>query len=139
MKKLFLTFQIIGFILLFSTGVCAQAKKKFTGVISNGMKGDKVSFILSADGKWVEQFTFEGYWRCDGTLEQVTIGPEKRIPVKNGKISGVVVDPENGGATAWRFDIQGSISGKKANGTFRMNINALRCDTYVLKWTATTK
>ena len=139
MKKLLLTFQIICFILLFSTGICAQAKKKFTGVISNGMKGDKVSFILSADGKWVEQFTFEGYWRCDGTLEQVTISPEKRIPVKNGKISGVVVDPENGGATAWRFDLKAIIAGKKANGTFRMNINALRCNTGTLNWEAVAK
>ncbi|NDK57735.1 hypothetical protein [Pontibacter fetidus] len=139
MKKLLLTFQIIALILVFSADVSALPKKKFTGVVSNGMKGDKISFILSADGKWVEEFTFNGYWRCDGTLEQVTIGPEKRIPVKNGKISGIVVDPENGGATAWRFDVQGSISGKKASGTFRMNINALRCDSYVLKWTATTK
>jgi len=139
MKKLFLTLQIICFVLLFSIVACAQSKKKFTGVVSNGMKGDKVSFTLSADGKWVEQFTFNGYWRCDGSLEQITIGPEKKIAVKNGKISGIVVDPENGGATAWRFDVQGSISGKKASGTFRMNINALKCDTYVLKWTATTK
>ncbi|MEJ8757662.1 hypothetical protein WG947_11675 [Pontibacter sp. H259] len=139
MKKLLLTLQITAFVLLISTGVCAQAKKKFSGVVSNGMKGDKVSFVLSADGKWVEEFTFNGYWRCDGSLEQITIGPEKRIPVKNGKISGTVVDPENGGTTAWRFDVQGSIAGKKASGTFRMNINALKCDTYLLKWSATTK
>ncbi|WP_162427981.1 hypothetical protein [Pontibacter pudoricolor] len=139
MKKLLISLQIIGFILFLSTDVCAQGKKKFTGIISNGMKGDKISFILSADGKWVEEFTFDGYWRCDGRLEKTTIGPEKRIPVKKGKISGIVVDPENGGSTAWRFDIQGSINGKKASGTFRMNINALRCDSYVLKWTAATK
>ena len=125
--------------MLIAVSGCAQSKKKFTGIISNGMKGDKISFVLSADGKWIEDLTFDGYWRCGGTLEKTMVGPDKRIPVKNGKISGIVVDPENGGATAWRFDIQGIIKGNKASGTFRMNINALACDTYKLNWTATAK
>ncbi len=100
------------------------------------MNGDKISFVLSADGKTIKDVTFSGYWRCSGRLEQTTVGPEKGFAVRNGKINGVVVDSPNGGATAWRFELHGALKGKSAVGTFRMNINALGCDTYVLKWTA---
>lgn len=138
MKKI-LSSVLLCFGLFLTLSSCAQKKKTFTGTFSNGMKGDKISFVLSADGKWVEDLTFDGYWRCSGRLEQTKVGPDKKIAVKNGKISGIVVDPENGGSTAWRFDLQGVLSGNKASGTFRMNINALGCDTYLLKWTATAK
>lgn len=125
--------------LLFSTFVAAQSPKTFTGNLSNGMKGDKITFILAADGQTVEEVTFSGYWRCGGKLEQITVGPDKGFTVKGNIISGVVVEPPAGGATAWRFELNGEIKGKTASGTFRMNINALNCDTHLLKWTATTK
>ncbi len=136
MKKIFLALLSP---LLFSTFVSAQSPKTFTGSLSNGMKGDKISFILAADGKTVEEVTFSGYWRCGGKLEQITVGPDKGFAVKGNTISGVVVEPPAGGATAWRFELHGEIKGKTASGTFRMNINALKCDTYLLKWTAATK
>lgn len=136
MKKLLFTSLTA---VLLSTLASAQAPKKFTGNLTNGMKGDKISFTLAADGKTVEEVTFSGYWRCGGKLEQITVGPDKGFPVKGNTISGVVVEPPAGGATAWRFELNGEIKGKAASGTFRMNINALKCDTYVLKWTAATK
>ena len=138
MRKVIVPALLSLFILSFLPG-CAQSKKKFEGTFSNGMKGAKISFVLSADGKKVEDVTFSGYWRCDGTLENTTVGSEKGFPVVNGKIDGIVVEPENGGATAFRFELHGVIAGKKASGTFRMNINALACDTYKLNWTATAK
>ncbi|MEJ7675429.1 MAG: hypothetical protein WKF59_22645 [Chitinophagaceae bacterium] len=42
----------------------------------------------------------------------------------------------DGGATAWRFDLEATIEGNTANGKFRMNINALGCNTGTLQWTA---
>ncbi len=132
-------FFLSSFLSLVVLSACSQTKKKFEGTFSNGMKGAKFSFVLSADGKTVEDVTFQGYWRCDGKLDLTTLGPEKGFPVVNGKIDGVVVEPPNGGATALRCELHGVIKGKQASGKFRMNINALACDTYELNWTATAK
>ena len=109
----------------------------WTGTFSNGMKGATISFDVSADGKTLSELTFQGYWRCSGKLELTTAGPTHSFPIKSGKVSGVVVDPPGGGATAWRFELDGLVGAKSAQGTFRMNINALSCDTYKLQWTAT--
>lgn len=114
----------------------AAQQKKFTGTFSNGFKGSKISFTLSADGKQVKDLTFDGYWRCSGATEQITVGPEKSFPVTNGKVQGVITDPENGGASAFRFELDGVVNGKQASGTFRMSITGLSCDTYKLQWTA---
>jgi len=117
----------------------AFAQQKFTGTFSNGYKGATVSFILSADKKTVTDFTFKGYWRCGGSTESITAGPEKSFRLNNGKIDATIVEPENGGASAFRFSINGTVNGKTAGGTFRMSITGLSCDTYLLKWTATAK
>ena len=113
--------------------------KKFEGTFSNGMKGAKFSFTLSADGKTINDVTFRGYWRCSGKLELTTLGPSKGIKVQNGKIDAIVTEPENGGATTLRYELHGTINSGQASGTFRMNLNALGCDTYKLNWTATPK
>ncbi|UYZ58537.1 hypothetical protein [Hymenobacter latericus] len=110
---------------------------KWEGTISNGMKGDKISFVVSPDGKKLSELTFSGYWRCSGKLEQTTVGPDSAFNIVGGKVAGVAVDPPSGGSTAWRFEVQGEFSGKAAaKGTFRMNINNLGCDTYKLQWAA---
>ena len=114
--------------------------KQFKGAISNGMKGDSLFFRVSADGKKLQDLTFKGYWRCAGKLEQQRgVGPEGSFNIVNGKASGHISDPPNGGSTAWRFDIDATISGNTASGTFRMNINNLGCDTYLLKFNAVSK
>lgn len=112
--------------------------RHFAGAISNGMKGDSIFFDVSADGTKMENLTFKGYWRCDGVLEQTTVGPDGDYQINNGKVEGHISEPPNGGASAWRFEVNGEIKESIAFGTFRMNINALRCDTYELKWTAVT-
>lgn len=112
----------------------------FRGAFSNGMKGDSLSFDLSADGKQLSNLTFKGYWRCNGRLEILpAAGPDGSFLVVNGKVKGHISEPPGGGSTAWRFDLDCSINGKKATGTFRMNINNLGCDSYLLKFEAVAK
>ena len=111
--------------------------KHFRGAISNGMKGDSLSFDLSADGKKLSNLEFHGYWRCAGKLErQPNIGPDGDFDVVNSIVDGHISEPPNGGSTAWRFDLKATITANKAVGTFRMNINNLGCDTYLLKFEA---
>jgi len=116
-----------------------QSGKHYEGEISNSMKGDKISFDVSPDGKKLQNLTFIGYWRCSGRLEQTTAGPEGSFDIVNGKASGSISEPPNGGSTAWRFQIDATLNGNDAAGTFRMNINNLGCDSYLLKWTAVAK
>ncbi len=116
-----------------------KGAQHFEGEISNGMKGDKISFDISADGKKLQNLTFAGYWRCSGKLEQTTTGPEGAFDIVNGKAKGSISEPPNGGSTAWHFEIDATLNGDKAEGTFRMNINNLGCDSYLLKWTASAK
>ncbi|MFD2163171.1 hypothetical protein ACFSJU_12265 [Paradesertivirga mongoliensis] len=130
------------FVILLSfmiVSAASYAQKKFNGTFSNGYKGAKISFELSKDGKTIENLTFTGYWRCGSSTEQITAGPEKSIPVKGGKVQAIIVDPENGGSSAFRFEIDGIIKGNAAQGTFRMSITGLSCDTYKLNWTASSK
>lgn len=109
------------------------------GSFSNGMKGAKISFDISKDQKELKELTFQGYWRCDGKLDLTTLGPEKSFSIQNNKVDGVIVEPEGGGATAVRFELHATISGDSTTGTFRMNLNALGCDTYKLNFTAKKK
>jgi hypothetical protein len=119
--------------------VTEQKKRTYEGTFTNGYKGAKISFAISPDGKELQDLTFKGYWKCSSGIEQTAIGPKKSFPIANGKIDGVVTEPEGGGSTAWRFELHGTIDKGTAQGTFRMNINNLGCDTYKLNWTATAK
>ena len=114
----------------------AAGSRHFAGAFSNGMKGDSIFFDISADGKKLENLTFKGYWRCSGKLEQTTVGPEGAYTIVGGKVNDHISEPPDGGSTAWRFDLQAVLQSTTASGTFRMNINNLGCDTYLLKWTA---
>ena len=108
---------------------------RWTGAVSNGLKGDKISFVVSPDGKTLSDLTFDGYWRCSGRLERQLVGPKDTFPIVNGKVSGVALDPPTGGS--WRFELQGDFTSKTAAvGTFRMNIIGLGCDSHKLQWTA---
>lgn len=117
-------------------GKASGINRKFSGVISNGMKGDSIFFEISADGKRLENLVFKGYWRCSGRLEQIIAGPDGGFVIRDGKVNDHISEPPDGGSTAWRFDLNADINEKEAWGDFRMNINNLGCDTYKLKWTA---
>jgi hypothetical protein len=125
--------------LVFMAALSASGQQKFSGTFSNGYKGGRLSFVLSADKKTIKDFTFTGHWRCSGSVESITAGPEKAFPVKSGVVDVVLTEPEGGGASAFRFAIKGTLSGKVASGTFRMSIAGLSCDTYLLNWTAQSK
>ncbi|OGX82574.1 hypothetical protein BEN47_04105 [Hymenobacter lapidarius] len=108
---------------------------RWTGTIGNGMKGDKISFLVSPDGKLLSDLTFDGYWRCSGRLERRVTGPRDVFPIVKGKVSGVALDPPTG--SNWRFELRGNFTGKfAATGTFRMNITGLSCDSNQLQWAA---
>ena len=126
-------------LLIFPLLLQAQKKASWQGTFSNGYKGATISFNISSDGKRLEDLTFIGYWRCSGGIEQITIGPDKSFPIQNGRVASVITEPENGGASAFRFDLNAIISSKSASGTLRINLNALGCDTYKLNWTAQNK
>ena len=94
---------------------------RWTGAVSNGLKGDKISFVVSPDGKTLSALTFDGHWRCSGRLERQLVEPKDTFPIVNGKVSGGAHDPPTGGS--WRFELQGDFTSKTAAaGTFRMNI-----------------
>ncbi|GAB2852610.1 hypothetical protein [Hymenobacter ruber] len=117
--------------------IAPKAGTRYEGKFTNGLKGNTLSFVLAPDGKTVSDFTFKGYWRCDGKLEMLgATGPKGTFAVANGAIKGRLCEPPNGGASAWCFDLGGQITGNTAKGRFRMNINALRCDSYELQWEA---
>lgn len=122
-----------------STITEASKGRHWEGSFTNGMKQTYISFDVSADGKQLQNLTFKGYWRCGGQLDQTTLGPEKSFAILNNKVDGSITEPEGGGATATRYELHAILKGNKAEGTFRMNINALGCDTYKLTWTAQTK
>ncbi len=117
----------------------AGEKSHWEGSFTNGMKETTISFDVSADGTRLENLTFSGYWYCDGSLTRDILGPEKSFTIQNNKVDGSISEPENGGATATRYELHARFDGSKASGSFRMNINALACDTYVLQWTAAKK
>lgn len=118
-----------------NTGV--HEARLFKGALTGGMKGDSIFFRLSEDRKTLSDLTFKGYWRCNGKLEMLAgAGPDGNFEVLNGKVKGHISEPPNGGSTAWRFDLDADIQDHTATGTFRMNINNLGCDTYLLNFTA---
>jgi hypothetical protein len=111
--------------------------KKFRGALVGGYKGDSIFFEISEDGNRVENLAFKGHWRCSGKIESVPIaGPEGSLPIIDGKVDDHISDPPDGGATAWRFDLKAEFKGTKAEGKFRMNINALDCNSGMLSFTA---
>lgn len=117
----------------------ASINGRWEGAFTNGMKETYISFDVSEDGKEVKNLTFKGYWRCDGKLDQTILGPTKSFSIADNKVDGVIAEPEGGGATATRYELHGIFTGDSAEGWFRMNINALGCDTYKLTWTAKKK
>lgn len=112
------------------------APGRWTGEATGGYTGNRISFTVSPDGARMEDVTFEGHWDCEDGIETATLGPTAAFPLTGDSISILSVEPEDGGATAQRFDMQGRFAGGRASGTVRINLNALGCDTRVLSWSA---
>jgi hypothetical protein len=105
------------------------------GAFTNGMKQTFISFDISEDGTKLQNLTFNGYWYCDGKLTQDILGPEESFHIKDEAVDGVIVDK----TSYTRFELKAKLGEEKAEGTFRMSITGLGCDTRVLTWTAAPK
>ncbi|SNR74638.1 MULTISPECIES: hypothetical protein [Hymenobacter] len=130
--------KVLAFPLLLAAAIATAPPKptRWMGTIQNGVEGAKVSFLLSPDGQRVSNFTFDGVWWCSGDLKRQIIGPQNTFEVREGKLHGVSPEPASEGATAWHFEVAGSIDKSSASGTFCMNSPTLGCDTNQLYWTA---
>lgn len=130
------TFQLIIFLFSITFVSTAQKPATYEGTFQSGYRDTKISFVLSPDGKQVSDLTFAGNIKCDSAVQQVKVSTGKPLPIVDGKINGVISDPEDGGAAAWHFEIHGFVLKGKATGTFRLNNTNLGCDTHKLKWSA---
>ena len=131
-----LVFPALLSVAVYSARLAPPQPTHWTGTISNGMKGDKISFDVAPDGKTVSNLTFRGYWRCAGKMEQLAAGSKQTFVLQNGQANGVVVDAPTDGTSARRYAFVGTVSSTEAQGTLRLSSNGLSCDTYDLQWTA---
>lgn len=111
----------------------AAKSGKFRGSFSNGYKETFISFEV--EDNRLKDLTFDGYWRCDGSIDRTTLGPEKSFDIVDGQVNGVIVEPEDGPAP-FRYELHGNIDGNLAQGTLRISNIPANCDTYKLEWTA---
>lgn len=101
--------------------------------ISNGYKGQTLSFRVSANGKMISDITFQGYLQCRGSrIENTELAPLENVAVSGGTFDSTQL---NGGAQV-RFDFNGVFnSATTASGSYRV-MSSTDCDTYKLNWTA---
>lgn len=108
---------------------------KWVATISNGYKGDKLTFTVSADGKRVENVSFVGYWqkRDRMSIEELkNLDPADPFAVTKGIFSAVQQIPKS---RMW-WEVTGRfITPTTAEGTYRAAYAGGENDTYKLKWT----
>lgn len=109
---------------------------RWSGEVTGGYKGNRVTFTLADGGTRMEDIVFEGHWDCEGGIETATLGPTGAFPLQGDSIAIVSVEPEDGGATAQRFEMHGRVTGGRAEGWLRIGLVALGCDTGRLSWSA---
>jgi hypothetical protein len=127
---------LILFLILVPGWAIAQKPLSYEGEFQSGYRDTKISFNVSQDGKQVSDLSFSGNLKCDSSIQQIKITTSKPLALTNGKVDGIVSDPEDGGPTAWHFEIHGFVLKGKATGTFRLHNTNLGCDTHKLKWSA---
>ena len=109
---------------------------KWVATVSNGYKGDTLTFRVSADGKRIENVEFKGYWRSSsgmGPEVLLNLDPPSPFSVMKGAFSAVQQVPKS---RMW-WDFNGHfLSATSAEGTYRCAYAGGQNDTYKLKWTA---
>ncbi|MFC7667291.1 hypothetical protein ACFQT0_07575 [Hymenobacter humi] len=84
-------------LLIVAIATAPPKSTRWNGTVSNGTTGDKISFVVSPDGKTLSELTFDGYEQCSGRLERQMVGPKDRFSIMGGKVSGVAIDPPTRG------------------------------------------
>lgn len=117
------------------TGTTPQAGK-WEATVTNGYKGDKITFTVLPNGKVVKDVAFKGYWKTAGFsgIEYVeNLNPPNPFTVTNGGFSAVQQVEK---ARMW-WEVTGHLtSATTAEGTYRAAYAGGSSDTYKLKWTA---
>jgi hypothetical protein len=100
--------------------------------ISNGYKGQTLSFRVSADGKIISGVAFKGYLICRGSrIEDTQLAPLKNIVITDDSFADKQLYEGQ-----IRIDFNGTFtSATDASGTYRV-MSSTDSDTYELKWTA---
>lgn len=108
---------------------------KWEAAVSNGYKGDKLTFTVSADGKRVENVEFTGHWRSRSYGAEVLMDLDPPKPYTISKDSFSAVQQEEKAGMWWEF-IGKFTSATTAEGSYRCSFAGGENDTYKLKWTA---
>jgi hypothetical protein len=108
---------------------------KWVATVSNGYKGDKLTFTVSADGKRVENVEFTGHWRSRSSRTEVLMNLDPPNPFAISKGSFSAVQREESAGMWWEF-IGNFTSATAAEGSYRCTFAGGENDTYKLKWTA---
>lgn len=107
---------------------------KWKAIVSNGYKGDVITFTVKPGGKIIENVEFAGYWRASGRTEVlVDLDPPGTFQVTNGLFSEVKQVPKSG--MWWEF-IGIFKTTTTAEGSYRAAFSGGASDTYKLKWEA---
>lgn len=119
-----------------ATEVVATPKAgKWEAVVTNGYKGDKITFTVSADGMQIQNVEFNGYWQNKARTIEVlkNLDPPNPFMITKGAFSGVQQAPKS---RMW-WNLTGNfITSTTAEGTYRVAYAGGENDTYKLKWTA---
>jgi len=107
---------------------------KWEATVSNGYKGDKLTFTVAPDGKTIKNVEFKGYWRGSSGIELLQhLDPPNPFKVTKGGFSGVQQVEQ---ASMWWEFTGRFITATTAEGTYRAAFAGGSSDTYQLKWTA---
>lgn len=107
---------------------------KWKAIISNGFKGDVLTFTVNNDSKRIENVEFVGYWRASGRTEiLVDEDPPGTFAIADGQFSEIKKVEK---ARMW-WEFSGKFnSSTSAQGTYRVAYSGGASDTYLLKWEA---
>lgn len=107
---------------------------KWEAIISNGYKGDILTFTVKADGKTIENVEFIGHWRSSGRTEVLMdLDPPGTFEIINGLFSEVKQVTDAG--MWWEF--KGHFkTATTAEGSYRAAFDGGSSDTYQLEWKA---
>lgn len=107
---------------------------RWVGAVSNGPEKDKISFVVSPDGRQLLALTFNGIWQGRGQPGPAASIAKDALRIANGRVSGVLLKSPAG--CSQRFELRGDFARAATAATFRMNLTEPGGGTRELCWTA---